>query len=152
MAGGLWDVSESPRPDAQPGGLTQRRPGGSGQEEEEEDQHRQHREGRAGEGLQLQPQAEQRGGPVHLWWALPGEGGGQGLVLQSETEGKEDEPQQLGLPRELPHPIPALHLLLPQLPDPDPALVPHTNQQPPVQQPARLHGRLPSRAPVKEIL
>ena len=72
--------------------------------------------------------------------------------MQSETEGEEDEPQQLGLPRELPHPVPALHLLLPQLPDPDPALVPHPDQQPPVQQPARLHGRLPSRAPVKEIL
>ena len=66
MAGGLRDVSESPRPDAEPGGLTQRRPGGPGQAEEEEDQHRQHRQGRPREGLQLQPQAEQRGGAVHL--------------------------------------------------------------------------------------
>ena len=66
VAGGLRDVSECSRSDVEPGSLTVGRPGGALQEEEEENFHRQHGAGGAGESIQLQPQAHQRGGPVHL--------------------------------------------------------------------------------------
>ena len=66
VAGGLRDVSECSRSDAEPGGLTLGCPGGALQEEEEENFHRQHSPGGAGESIQLQPEAHQRGGAVHL--------------------------------------------------------------------------------------
>ena len=53
---------------------------------EEEDQHRVQRQDRAREGLQPEPQAHQRGAADSVGHPQPGEGGGQGLVLQQVTQ------------------------------------------------------------------
>ena len=141
VAGGLRDVSECSRSDVEPGSFTVSRPGSAVKEEEEENFHRQHSAGGAGESLQLQPQADQRGGSVHLGRSLPGEGGCSGLVLQQTSEGEKTESQQQRQSGQFSHPRDELNLILSELLDPHPSPITDPHRQPPLPLSSTLYVR-----------
>ena len=92
VAGRRRQLSARASSPAQPERVHDGGAGGARPPTQEAHQHRQHDPRCAGARLQLQPQTHQRGDPLRERGALPGEGGGEGLVLQPATEGEEDEP------------------------------------------------------------